>query len=177
MLLSVLLCSCVCWLVGWCCCTVGWLGLLRCVSLCSWLWHAENPPCVHPKRLRVYVQNVCFNVRVVSAFTGTFWMYTRRRFGWTHGGEREVDGVVASSAYLNLPTECFTCPRGSPKKPLDLTHFKFENKSNTARPRFLQSFVLPQHTVELQLSQRKLRRESAVRWFDLSFAYILKYKE
>ena len=33
--------------------------------------------------------------------------------------------------------------RGSPKKPLNLIHFKFENKSNTACSRFLPSSALP----------------------------------
>ena len=42
-------------------------------------------------------------------------------------------------------------PRGSPKKPLDLTRFQFENRSRTTRCRFLQQFALPGEAVELQL--------------------------
>ena len=43
-------------------------------------------------------------------------------------------------------------PRGSPKKPFDLTHFQFENRSRTTCSRFLQSFALPDKVVQLQLS-------------------------
>ena len=38
--------------------------------------------------------------------------------------------------------------RGSPKKPLELTHFQFENRSRTTCPRFLQSFALPKKAVQ-----------------------------
>ena len=41
-------------------------------------------------------------------------------------------------------------PRGSPKKPLDLIHFQFENRSRTTCPRFLQSFALPGEAVQFQ---------------------------
>ena len=37
--------------------------------------------------------------------------------------------------------------RGSPKKPLDLKHFQFENRSRTTCPRFLQSSALPDKAV------------------------------
>ena len=45
-----------------------------------------------------------------------------------------------------------TCFRGSQKKPLDLTHFQFENRSKTTCPRFLQSTALPDKGVQLRLS-------------------------
>ena len=41
-------------------------------------------------------------------------------------------------------------PRGSPKKPLDLIHYQFENRSRTTCPRFLQSFALPDTAVQFQ---------------------------
>ena len=56
-------------------------------------------------------------------------------------------GVIVSSANQNLPTLGYHVPqRGSPKKPLDGTHFKFEKRSNTARSRSLKSFALPEHS-------------------------------
>ena len=100
---------CVAWLVGVVVWLVGVVVCCRCVSLWlwlkSWLWRlwCENPR-VHPKRLRVYVQNV---------HTEAFWMDTRRR-----------GGVIASSANQNLPTRA----PGSKKKPLDLTHFKARSR-------------------------------------------------
>ena len=69
--LCVLLCfSCVCVLVGWCCCLIGWccrVVVCRCVSFWSWFWlwswcgvwcGTLRTPCVHPTRLRVYIENV-----------------------------------------------------------------------------------------------------------------------
>ena len=38
--------------------------------------------------------------------------------------------------------------RGSPKKPLDQTHFQFENRSRTTWPLFLHSFALPDEAVQ-----------------------------
>ena len=68
-------------------------------------------------------------------------------------GHTAVRGVIVSSANQNLPTLGYHVPqRGSPKKPLDVTHLKFEKRSNTARSRSLKSFALPEHTVQLQLS-------------------------
>ena len=50
-------CVCVCWCVVVCVC-VWWCGgaaVRGCVvvCVCRVLWHAENPPCVDSKRLRV----------------------------------------------------------------------------------------------------------------------------
>ena len=47
---------------------------------------------------------------------------------------------------------CSLDHRGSPKKPLDLTHVQLENRSRTTCSRFLQSFALPDKVVQLQLS-------------------------
>ena len=111
-------------------------------GVCGVVWHAENPvcrlktpPCVHSKR-PVYAGNTrtCFS--------------TCARGAGTHGDVLNVHtesvlslhtGVIASSAYQEKPTQSLfsLAPTGSPKKPLDLTHFKFENRSNTARSRFL----------------------------------------
>ena len=59
------------------------------------------------------------------------------------------------------------------KKHLDLTHVKFENKSNTARSRFLQPFASPDETVIL----RKLWREQATGCIGLSFNPIPEHNE
>ena len=63
------------------------------------------------------------------------------------------------------------------RNPWEFTHLKFENRSNTARSRFLQSSALPDKAVQFQLSWGKQRREPAVRWFGLSFASVPKCKE
>ena len=68
-------------------------------------------------------------------------------------------------------------PRDSPKKPLDLAHFQFENRSRTTCSRFLQSFAFPDEAVQLQLSMEKRWRAPAVRLFCLSFAAKPKYNE
>ena len=63
------------------------------------------------------------------------------------------------------------------RNPWEFTHLKFENRSNTARSRFLQSSALPDKAVQFQLSWGKQWREPAVRWFGLSFASVPKCKE
>ena len=65
-----------------------------------------------------------------------------------------------------VPLEVLTCSRGSPKNPLDLTHFKFENRSNTACSRFLQSFALPDENCSTPASVKKQPLDG----FDLSFS-------
>ena len=62
-------------------------------------------------------------------------------------------------------------PRGSPKKPLYLTRFQFEDRSRTTCSRFQQSFALLDKVVQLQFSRGPLRRESATRWFDWSLPF------
>ena len=59
----------------------------------------------------------------------TFKTYTQGRFEWTHGRQ---GGVIASSAlpefaHVWLPRGL----RGPPKKPMDPTHFQFENRSES----------------------------------------------
>ena len=55
-----------------------------------------------------------------------------------------------------VPRRVLACPRGgSPKKPLDLTHFKFENKSNTACSRFHELFALPDENCSTPASMKK----------------------
>ena len=61
--------------------------------------------------------------------------------------------VIASSAYQKITHVQYSLgPRDSPKKPLDLTHFQFENRSRTTCSRFLLSFALHDEAVQLQLS-------------------------
>ena len=129
---------CVCVLVGWLVLLFGWRccvvvcrgnGCGRGVALlCGTL--TPPSPCGHPKRLRVYTQKcVGTCARGAGTHTGTFlnvhteafWMYTRSPDLLTKFCPRRV----------------ITFPRGSPKKPLNLAQFKLENRSNTARSRFL----------------------------------------
>ena len=54
------LCWCWCWcaMCGvWCAWCVRGVCCVVVLSVCSAAWHAENPPCVGSKRLRVKVQN------------------------------------------------------------------------------------------------------------------------
>ena len=74
-------------------------------------------------------------------------------------------GVIVRSAYQNLSTHGYHVLqrfRGSPKKPMDLTHFQFEKRSRATRCRFLQPFAVPDKAVQFQRSGGKLRRESVV---------------
>ena len=88
------------WECMWCL----WCGL-RCeavvVVVVSVVWPDEKPPCVRPKRPRVYIQKLspCMpaprahvetHVQVVPVHTETFWMDTRRRFESTHGGRHST---------------------------------------------------------------------------------------
>ena len=136
-----------------CCCVVGVVSggvvCVRCGVLCDTL---KNPrvsvqnvplftfktsPCVHSRRAHVQT-----HVRVVPVHTGTFGTDTRR------AGE-----VIVGSANQNLTTWCYhLTPEVHQRNPWILYIFLFENKSNTARSRFLQSFALPDKVVQLQLS-------------------------
>ena len=63
----------------------------------------------------------------------------------------DTQGGGSSSVLLTniCPRRVITCFRGSPKKPLDLFHFKFENRSRTTCSRFLKSFAFPDKAVIL----------------------------
>ena len=62
-------------------------------------------------------------------------------------------GVTVSSAYQEKPTKSsHLAPQVHRKKPLDLTHSKFEKRSRTTRSRVLQSFALPDEPVHFQQS-------------------------
>ena len=64
-------------------------------------------------------------------------MHTRRRVR-IHT-RREEEEVIPRKAHVEFSLG----PRRSPKKPLDLTNFQFENTSRTTCSRFLQPFALP----------------------------------
>ena len=51
---------------------------------------------------------------------------------------------------------------GSPKKPLDLSHFKFENRSNTACSRFLLSFALPDENCSTPASMKNIEENQSL---------------
>ena len=103
---------------GVCVCAV-WCGTLK-----TPVSPLQTPPCEHSKHLRVcwHHANMFQHVGVVmgthgdvlNVHTEASWMDTRRR------------GVGVSSSVLLtkiFPRRVITCFRGSPKKPLDLTHF------------------------------------------------------
>ena len=112
----------------------------------------NTSPCARSQRPRVCQlhANMCFNM------CAWCW-YTRRRFErthgdvfeWTHGEGRETSSVQLTK--ICSPKD-ITCFRGPPKKPLNLTHVKFENRSRTTCLQFLQSFALPDKAVQFQLS-------------------------
>ena len=68
---------------------------------------------------------------------GAWCWYTRVRFESTHGWSSPVLLTKKSSRRVLTWSQ-----RGSPKNPLDHTHFQFENRSRTTCHRFLQSFAL-----------------------------------
>ena len=101
-------------------------------------------PCVHSKRARVYVQNV----PVCTGTTRTCGNTCARGAG-THGdvlnphtGSKGSSSVLAH-VWLSRASEAHR------KKPLVLTHSRFENRSRTTSSRVLQSFALPDEAVEL----------------------------
>ena len=142
----------------------------------SWMYHAHGDH----YRINSGKVKFKINVPVCAMLKHTcaWCRHTRGRFGRTHGSGRE--GVVVSlvffigktSAFLmfvehhlrmlgsflianfllamNGPRGVITCPRGSTKAKLDLSHFKFVNWSRTTRARSLQSFALPDGTVILR---------------------------
>ena len=159
------------WLFG---CLVGWLVvclfvcLFVCSFVCVWcvfgvrcvfgVWHAENRRVQIPTRLRVSNQNVpvctgntstCFkhlDVLLVHRHTEAYWDPHAASFRVPHHTHTPHTPTKMAHAEFSLG------PRGSPKKPLDLAHFQFENKTRTTCSRFLQSFALPDEAVQLQLS-------------------------
>ena len=81
----------------------------------------------------------CGNTCVCGA--GTHWDVLN-----PHTGRQ---GVIVSSAYQKFAHVGSSLgPRGPPKKPLDLTDFQFENRSRATRCRFLQTFAVPDKTVQ-----------------------------
>ena len=111
------------------------------------------------KRLRVCIQNAS-----VYAGTTRTCVSTCARGAGTHGDvlNLHTEGVLnghtrggGSSPVLLTricPRMVITCFRGSPKKPVDLHHFQFENRSRATRCRFLQTFAVPDKAVQFQQS-------------------------
>ena len=84
---------------------------------------------------------VAGNGDVLNVHTGTFWMDTH--------GEGRGHRQFCSQKFAHVGL--ITCPTGSTKKPMDLTHLKFENNSRTTCSPFLRTLALPHGAVELQL--------------------------
>ena len=127
-----------------------------CGVVCGAAWHAEKTsvcrfktsPCTGTTRTCVTTcgRGAGTHGDVLNPHTEVFWTDTRGR-----GGEER--GVTVSSAYQEKPTKSsHLAPQVHRKKPLDLTHSKFENRSRTTRSRVLQSFALPDEPVHFQQS-------------------------
>ena len=89
---------CVCW-CGCCCCV--WCVVV--FGVWCVVWHAEKTSvCRFKTSLWVSAPrpHVSKHAGVVPVHTGTFWIYTRRFFGQTHGEERE--GVSPSVLLTNF---------------------------------------------------------------------------
>ena len=126
----------------------------------------------------VYIQKVCVCTRIkptclhMFEHMWTWCRHSRGRLECPHRGVLDGHTEGGSHAYQKITdVELSLGPRSSPKKRKNLTHFKFENRSRTTCSRFLQPFALPDEAVG------KLRRESAVRWFGLSFSLKPKFHE
>ena len=100
----------------------------------------KTSPCVPAPREHVFQ-----HVRVVLV----------RAFCTCTRGRRGSSSVLLTKI---CPHMVITCFRSSPKKLLDLTYFKFENRSRTTCSRFLQQFALPDKAVQLHLSCGTLQR-------------------
>ena len=118
------------WLVGWCCCLIGWLWLWL------WLWSwcgrgcGRGVACVvwHAEKTRVSIQNASMCTFKTSPCAAA----PRGRFECTHGGVLDGHAAVGGRRQFRLPKFAHVgLSRASEvhqKKPLDLTHFQFENK-------------------------------------------------
>ena len=82
-------------------------------------------------------------------------MDTRR----VRGGEGESSPVLITKI---CPTEGYHVPQRFTEETLGSHTFKFENRTNAGRSRFLQTFASPDETVIL----RETAEEPATRWFD-----------
>ena len=108
------------------------LCLSVCVEWCVWCPHVYVQ-----KRLRVYVQNAS----VCRFKTEVFETDTRVRGEGKEGERRRVK--VSSANHEKAHVELSRALEVHRKKPLVLTHSRFENRSRTTRSRVLQSFALP----------------------------------
>ena len=110
---------------------------------------SKTSPCVRPKRPCVYRHHapMCFNMCA-------WCRHTRGRGASIHGdvldghtGRREVSSSVLLTKIC--PRRVITCPKSSPKKRKNLTHFKFENKSPHGMFPVPSIIALPDEAVEL----------------------------
>ena len=90
--------------------------------------------------------------------------HTRGRFESTHGGVFEFTHARRVLTWSQ---------RGSPKKPVDLHHFQFENRSRTTLPDSSNHSLCLMKLLSSSYYGETLE-EPAVRWFDLSFAPMKK---
>ena len=149
--LSLCLCVSVSLSLSQCCrevllsCVVVWcVDCVVCAVLCCGVKRWKNRVDSKKKRLRVYVQNVpvyagTTRTRVESCARGasTHWDVSRVHMATCLSGHTG-EGVIVSSAYQNLPTYGYhVLWRFTKRTPCIFRIFKFENRSNTERSRFL----------------------------------------
>ena len=115
---------------------------------------------VHMKKhvdvVPVHMEKFCMDTRRAGR-RGPHTLHTNN----THNAQHRTRKVSSPVLLTKICTRrVITCPRGSTKKPLDLTRFQFEKRSRTTRSRFLGSFALPEHTVQLQTHDRTTHRHA-----------------
>ena len=101
--------------------------------------------------------------------------YTRGRFQRTHGDvlNPHTDGMLSSSVLLTKICQRMVItfpPEVHQRNFWIFPILKFEQRSRTTCPRFLQSFAFPDNVVQLQFSWGTLRKKAVVKWFGFTFA-------
>ena len=163
--MGVVVCWCVCVCVVCCvfvCVVARWKNVEKpvCGFKNAFVYTFRTSPCMLAPRVHVF--STCGHVagtheNVLNAHTLRHFERTHGDvFECTHGGEGRGRGWSGHRQFC-LPKFAqggsSSASEVHLKKPLDLTHSRFENKSRTTRSRFLQSFALPDKAVQLQPSR------------------------
>ena len=135
--------------------------MLWCALWCV-VSHIGKIPCVDSQRPRVYRNHArkCYHMRAWCRYTRrpfecthgrAFWTCTRGD-GWEEEGEGR--GVIASSAYRNLPTWGYHVPqRFTERNPWILHIFSLRIGREQLVPKSSNHSLLPDKVVQLQLSR------------------------
>ena len=123
-------------------CDVVCVFVCACVC-CGTLKNVEKPVCGFKNAsVCTFKTSLCMPAPRVNVF-----QHVRVVPAYVLNGHTE-SRAVSSSVLLGSSLG----PRGPPNKPMDLTHFQFENKSRATRCRFLQSFAVPDKAIQFQQS-------------------------